>query len=274
LKKRVDIWLVELGHAASREKARRAVLAGQVFCGTGRIVKASQNLDAVAAARLLIRQKDPAVSRAYYKLAHALRVFSLSVQGLVCLDVGSSTGGFTQKLLEAGAQTVYAVDCGTNQLDFRLRRDPRVVVMEKTNARYLTPDMFPLRPTLAVMDVSFISSTLLIPVLGEVHDIAECVILIKPQFEAGKEQMGKGGVIRDPDLWRGVLAAVIKENAASCFQCLGLAVSPVIGTKGNIEFLGFFRKNGAAKYDVDLAMKEAVSLAAGQGATLTPGMLP
>ena len=259
MKTRVDLLLVSSGHFETREKARRAVIAGDVYFGTERVDKASRLIPEEQAGLLSVRKKDPAVSRAFYKLKHALEVFKVTVEDRVCLDVGSSTGGFSQQLLESGAHLVYAVDCGTNQLDYSLRRNPRIVSMEKTNARYLTPQMFDPEPDLAVMDVSFISSTLLVPVLSDPLHISECVLLIKPQFEAGRDQVGKGGIVTDPGVWRNVLDTVIEKNASCGFHCCGLTVSPVIGTKGNVEFLGYFRRQPSAVPDVAAVVAAATS---------------
>lgn len=258
MKQRLDLWLVALGHFPTRERARRAVVGGSVWLDTRRLDKASLQLDDAEAARLVIKHRDPAVSRAYYKLHHALAVFPVAVSGKTCLDVGASTGGFTQCLLEAGAALVYAVDCGTNQLDWKVRSDPRVISMEKTNARFLEPGLFSPLPELAVMDVSFISVSLLFPVLAGRLSVPELVVLVKPQFEAGRGEVGKGGVVRDPQVWQGCLARVIAAAGHDGYTLQGLDVSPLKGGEGNVEFLAWFvRAPGPAP----LAPEEAVAAA-------------
>ena len=237
---RLDQMLVDRGLFPSREQARRAVMAGEVLVDGERRDKPGTAVK--EAARLEVRGgREPFVSRAGRKLAAALDHFALDPTGLVCLDVGASTGGFTDCLLQRGAVRVYAIDVGYGQLDARLRADPRVVVMERTNARFLPPDALPERPALAVIDVSFISLVKVVPALLPLLAArARLLALVKPQFEAGRSQVGKGGIVRDEAVRR----AVIDERVGE-LQALGLAVcgvidSPVHGMEGNREALALF----------------------------------
>ena len=196
------------------------------------------------------------VSRGGQKLEKALDFFRISPEGKVCIDCGASTGGFTDCLLKRGAKLVYAVDVGYGQLAWSLRTDDRVVVMERTNIRYVTPDMLEIKPEFAVIDVSFISLALVLPVIRELlTDNGEVVCLIKPQFEAGRGKVGKKGVVRDPETHKEVLDAFLENAVKSGFSIKGLTFSPVKGPKGNIEFLGWLGtadKNGNSdKTEID-----------------------
>lgn len=235
-KTRLDVRLVELGLAPSREQAQRMVMAGLVRAHGNRAVKPSQQVPLDAPIQV-VGEVCPYVSRGGFKLEKALEVFGLDVVGCVAADVGASTGGFTDCLLKNGARKVYAVDVGYGQLDFRLREHPDVVVMERTNARYLTPnDLPPL--DFACMDVSFISAQLIWqPLLACLRPGAKLVSLVKPQFEAGREQVGKGGVVREAAVHTQVLAESIRHAADLGYAVLGLDYSPVTGPAGNIEFL-------------------------------------
>ncbi len=232
----MDVLLVARGLAASREKAQRVIRAGKVLV-SDRVVD-------LPATKVLtdieIRTKgepEPFVSRGGLKLASTLDYFNVEVDGKLAIDVGASTGGFTDCLLTRGAEKVYAVDVGYNQLDWRLRNDQRVVVLEKTNARYLTPEIIPEPPALAVMDVSFISITLILPALKTIlTPNAEVVSLVKPQFEAGRQQVGKGGIIRDTAVHRQVLEKITGFCDETAWQIKDLTVSPIKGAKGNKEF--------------------------------------
>jgi len=235
VKERLDRLLVERGLVRSREEAARLILAGLVRVAGERVDKAGQSVRVEA---LIEVQASPAfVSRGGEKLAHALDAFRISVKGRVCVDVGASTGGFTHCLLERGASRVYAVDVGTRQLDVRLRSDSRVVVMEKVNARYLTPEVFPVRPDLATVDVSFISlEKVLPPVVACLEPSGEGVALVKPQFEVGRGQVGKGGVVRDPAQHRAVLIRLARFALVRGWHVLDVTPSPLKGPKGNREF--------------------------------------
>jgi 23S rRNA (cytidine1920-2'-O)/16S rRNA (cytidine1409-2'-O)-methyltransferase len=234
-RRRIDQLLVERGLAESRERARAYILAGYVKVNGQRVDKAGQ---AVAPdADIIVTERMPYVSRGGLKLAAALDHFGVNAAGRVCLDVGSSTGGFTDVLLQRGASRVYAVDVGTGQLDWKLRTDPRVVVREGVNARYLTPEEIPEPVSLVVGDVSFISMTMIVPALPPLMTAdAELVILVKPQFEVGKGQVGKGGIVREPELHREAC-----ERVARAVRELGLMTelmeSPILGAEGNKEFL-------------------------------------
>lgn len=236
-KARADQMLVDRGLAESRAKAQALILAGLVFTGERKVDKAGQAL--AADAPLEVRGREhPWVSRGGVKLAHALDHFGWDVTGAVALDVGSSTGGFTDVLLRKGAAKVFAVDVGTNQLAWPLRQDPRVVVHEKTNARYLTAEVVTEPVDIVVCDASFIS---LAKVLDRAVDFARpggrLIALVKPQFEAERGEIGKGGVVRDPAVHERVCAAAADWLRSRGWEVEGLARSPITGPEGNVEFL-------------------------------------
>jgi 23S rRNA (cytidine1920-2'-O)/16S rRNA (cytidine1409-2'-O)-methyltransferase len=235
VKQRIDQVLVDRGLVESRQKAQALILAGQVTVDNRKAEKPGQTVSPQSEIRLAA--KLPFVSRGGLKLDGALTQFNIDVSGWVCVDVGSSTGGFTDCLLQRGAALVYAIDVGTNQLDWRLRTDPRVIVREQVNARYLRPDDLGESVRLAVCDLSFISLTRVVPVLPPLlTPDGEMVLLVKPQFEVGKGEVGKGGIVREPELH---LAACRKVQAA--VEQLGFRTefmdSPVLGAEGNREFL-------------------------------------
>jgi 23S rRNA (cytidine1920-2'-O)/16S rRNA (cytidine1409-2'-O)-methyltransferase len=237
-KQRADQLLVERGLAESRTRAQALIMAGQVYCGERRVDKPGFSL--AADAPLVVRGQDhPWVSRGGLKLAHALDRFAIDPGGQVCLDIGASTGGFTDVLLARGAAWVYAVDVGHGQLAWKLRQDERVVVLEKTNARYLGRDDVPEPVSLIVCDTSFIGLATVLPApLALAAPGARLVALIKPQFEVGKARVEKGGVVRDPGLHREVcdqIASWLDEQAGWLVR--GLTESPVQGPEGNREFL-------------------------------------
>ena len=234
-RQRLDQLLVDRQLAASREKARALILAGSVLVNGQRVDKAGQAIDPESLIELLEQPKY--VSRGGLKLEAALEHFRIGVSGRVCLDVGSSTGGFTDCLLQHGAARVYAIDVGTGQLDWKLRNDPRVIVRERVNARFLGAGEVPERVSLAVCDVSFISVTMILPVLPPLLDNnGEMVILVKPQFELEKGQVGKGGIVRDPELHDVACRKVTAAAEALGFRC-ALIASPILGAEGNREFL-------------------------------------
>ena len=235
-KRRLDIELTLRGLAESREKAQALIMSGAVYVGGQKAAKASQTI--VPGEELTVRtSQHPYVSRGALKLTKALHAFSLDVRGAVAVDIGASSGGFTEVLLQNGARKVYAVDVGYGQLDWKLRTDPRVVVLERTNARYLTPQIFTDPPTLAVMDVSFISILKILPaLLAVLGESGRCAALIKPQFEAGRARVGKKGVVRDPAVHRAVLAGIVTGVSALGWHCRALDYSPITGPEGNIEF--------------------------------------
>jgi 23S rRNA (cytidine1920-2'-O)/16S rRNA (cytidine1409-2'-O)-methyltransferase len=234
-RQRLDLLVVERGLAESREKARALILAGHVLVNGQRADKAGANVDTCAKIDLLAQPRY--VGRGGLKLEAALDHFGIAVAGKVCLDVGSSTGGFTDCLLQRGAARVYAIDAGTGQLDWKLRNDPRVVVHEQVNARYLNRDQVPELIDLAVCDVSFISITMILPALAALlASRAEMVILVKPQFELERHQVGKGGIIRDPALHLQACRRVEQTVQTLGFQTQ-IIPSPVLGAEGNQEFL-------------------------------------
>ena len=239
---RLDQLLVARGLFSSREQARRAVMAGIVLV-EGRCVD-KPGTAVPDAARLELRgEREPFVSRAGRKLAAALDRFGVDPAGLVCMDVGASTGGFTDCLLQRGAARVYAIDVGYGQLDSRLRGDPRVVVMERVNARHLAADALPERCDLAVVDVSFISLVKVVPaLLPHLRPGGLLLALVKPQFEAGRAQVGRGGIVRDEAVRQGVIAERVGDLEHLGLSRLGVMDSPVPGAEGNREALALFRK--------------------------------
>jgi 23S rRNA (cytidine1920-2'-O)/16S rRNA (cytidine1409-2'-O)-methyltransferase len=247
-KERVDLLLVRQGFFETREKAKAAVMAGLVYYGTERIEKPGTKMDS----QLEFTVKGavhPYVSRGGLKLEKALREFSVSVEDKVILDIGASTGGFTDCALQHGARFVYAIDVGYNQLDWSLRNDRRVHVMERTNFRYLSKEQLSEEePVMAVIDVSFISLKLILPVLKLLLNGERTVIaLIKPQFEAGREQVGKSGVVRDSRVHEQVLQEVITFATGIGFELRGLSFSPITGGEGNIEFLVYWQIKSEAE---------------------------
>lgn len=237
-KKRVDVALVERGLAQSREKAQALVMSGVVYIGENKVDKASAQV--TPEDELIVRQTGTGyVSRGALKLEKGLAVFSVEAKDRVAMDLGASTGGFTDVLLQNGAAHVYAIDVGYGQLDWKLRNDPRVTVMERTNARYLTADDLPLRPTLGVMDVSFISITKILPAAAAIMgENGEFISLIKPQFEAGRDRVGKKGVVRDAQVHLDVVKEILHFiDADMGWTAQNLSFSPIKGPEGNIEFL-------------------------------------
>lgn len=249
-KRRLDLLLVQRGIVESRALAQRVVMAGQVRVNDQVELKPSTLVESNA--RLSLEQGPRFVSRGGEKLHGALDAFQLQVRGLVCADVGSSTGGFTDCLLQAGALKVYSIDVGKGILDWKLRNDPRVVVMEGVNVRYL--DKLPELVDLVTMDVSFISLKLLFPVIQNWLNPKNfhLVTLVKPQFEAGRQVVSRSkGVIRDPQVHRQVLLEVIDAARESGFSLLGLIRSPLLGAKGNAEFLALFGSSRTPHPDID-----------------------
>lgn len=241
-KERLDVLLLELGYYESREKAKAAIMAGLVLIGTERVDKAGTKVPRDAAITVK-GALHPYVSRGGLKLEKAIKHFGLDLKDAVMLDIGASTGGFTDCALQNGASRVYAVDVGYNQLDYSLRQDKRVQVLERTNFRHMTLDQLDgPKPRYASIDVSFISLKLILPVLaGLLESRGHTVALIKPQFEAGREHVGKSGVIRDPAVHANVLREVLTMANGLGFELKGLTFSPITGGEGNIEFLAHWQ---------------------------------
>ena len=237
-KKRLDVLLVEQGYADSRTKAQAIIMSGMVYVDGQKADKPGMSFDETLP--LEVRGAAcPYVSRGGLKLEKALRDFGVDPTGYVCSDSGASTGGFTDCLLQQGASKVFAIDVGYGQLDWKIRSDPRVVVMERTNVRYVTPEQLGEQLDLSVVDVSFISLKIVLPVIKTfLKSTGQVLCLIKPQFEAGKEKVGKKGVVRDPATHKEVLDNFVALANELEFKILGLTFSPVKGPEGNIEFLG------------------------------------
>ncbi|MBO1076613.1 TlyA family RNA methyltransferase [Roseomonas marmotae] len=245
-KLRADQALVERGLVETRSRAQALIMAGKVFSNTRRVEKPGQPVPEDMPLEVK-GQEHPWVSRGGMKLSHALEFFGLSPEGRIAVDVGASTGGFTDVLLHGGATRVYAVDVGHGQLAWKLRSDPRVVVLEKTNARRLDASQVPEAPGVVVCDASFIGLATVLPAaLSLAAPGAWAVALIKPQFEAGPDKVGKGGVVRDPEVHEAVCAAVRSWwSGLPGWQVLGIEPSPILGPEGNREFLIAARKAGA-----------------------------
>lgn len=242
-KERLDVLLVKRGLAESREKAKAIIMTGNVFVKEQREDKAGSTFDE----DVVIEVKGAPmkyVSRGGYKLEKAMELWQVPLEDKVCMDVGSSTGGFTDCMLQNGAHKVYAIDVGTNQLAWKLRQDKRVVSMEKTNIRYVTHENVPDEIGFSSIDVAFISLTkVLVPVRNLLESHGQVVCLIKPQFEAGKDKVGKKGVVRDKKVHLEVVRNIITYAVAIGFEVIGLSFSPIKGPEGNIEYLLYIEKN-------------------------------
>ncbi|MDL2234798.1 TlyA family RNA methyltransferase [Christensenellaceae bacterium OttesenSCG-928-L17] len=239
---RADVFVFQAGLTESREKAHALIMAGKVRINGKRVEKPGMDVPTDAHAEIE-ENAIPFVSRGGLKLEKAVLEFQLSLQGYVSADIGASTGGFTDCMLQHGAKHVYAIDVGYGQLDWRLRNDERVTVMERTNARNMQLDWFQAPLDFASIDVSFISLKLILPALYTcLRDNAQVVALIKPQFEAGRADVGKHGVVRDPVIHRRVCETVLADAKALGFSCKNLTFSPITGPKGNIEFLALLQK--------------------------------
>ena len=252
-KKRLDVAMVERGLAESRQKAQAVIMAGQVFVDGQRVDKAGAPVTEARAIEVRGRAL-PYVSRGGLKLEKAMQLWPIALNGAVCADIGASTGGFTDCMLQNGAQKVYAVDVGYNQLDYRLRTHPQVVCMERTNARYLTQEQIPDLLDFFSVDVSFISLHLILPALRPLmKETGEGVCLVKPQFEAGKEKVGKKGVVRDPEVHLEVLEHFLEHAAHAGFFVKDITFSPIRGPEGNIEYLGYLSVRQGEEYSGDLS---------------------
>jgi len=250
-KLRADLALVRLGLAPSRERAQALIMAGQVYLKEQKILKSSEKIE--EGAELTVRgHSHPFVGRGALKLDKALRVFGADVTDAVCMDIGAATGGFTDVLLQNGAKHVYAIDVGYGQLDWKIRNDERVTVLERTNARYLTHEEIPCVPDVTVMDVSFISVKLILPKAAELMDNhGRFYILIKPQFEAGREHVGKKGVVRDPAVHRQVIQTIADFVPTMGYLMTQLDFSPITGPEGNIEYIAELLTEQASKDAVE-----------------------
>lgn len=256
-KKRLDVYLYEKGMADSREKAKALVIAGEVFVDGRMCDKPSFALTEEHS--VTVKQADGFVSRGGKKLEKALKCFEIDLCGRIAVDVGASTGGFTDCMLKNGARFVYAVDAGRGQLAWSLRQDERVCVMERTNARHLKRGMFERQISFAAIDVSFISLRLILPSLTEVLTPPfEIVALIKPQFEAGRENVGKKGVVRDPQVHEQVIRGVVGFAQGIGLAVCGATYSPITGPEGNIEYLAYYKDSGdCAHIDIAALVQQA-----------------
>ena len=264
MKKRLDVLLVERGLATSREKAKAMIMAGEVLVDNEREDKAGSMFPEEV--EIVLKGKPlPYVSRGGLKLEKAMKNFDLTLDGKVCMDVGASTGGFTDCMLQNGAVKVYSVDVGHGQLDWKLRNDPRVVCMERTNIRYVVPEDIEERPSFVSIDVSFISLTkVLLPVRNLMEENGEIAALIKPQFEAGREKVGKKGVVRDPAVHQEVIEKV-RDYAMSIFmEPCHLSFSPIKGPEGNIEYLVYIEKTSEAVKEESVDVHAVVEAAHGE----------
>lgn len=254
-KNRLDTELFRRGLVASRERGRALIMAGQVYVGGVKALKAGQTVKDTD--EIEVRENtNPFVSRGGLKLQKAMKEFPIDLCDAVCIDVGASTGGFTDCMLQSGASKVYAVDVGYGQLAWKLRTDERVVNLERTNFRHCTEEQIPEKADFASVDVSFISLKIILPVLrGFLKDDATAVCLIKPQFEAGRENVGKKGVVRDKSVHESVVREITSFAADTGFCVQGLSFSPIKGPEGNIEYLMYIKKQetGELKLDTDIA---------------------
>ena len=258
MKQRIDAWLVEKGHFQSREQAQRSIMAGEVKVNGKRIEKPSQLVSEPADVSLE-GAGTHYVSRGAHKLEKAITFFQVPVTGRICLDAGASTGGFTDYLLQNGAQHVYAVDVGYGQLAWKLRQDPRVTVFERENIRNFEITKIDLAPSLITADLSFISLKLVLPKLKQLlAPEGELITLIKPQFEAGRDKVGKKGVVRDPAIHQEVLASLTSFGPSVGWFLTDITFSPLLGPEGNIEYLGYWKPTVAPIFNqLDQVVKEA-----------------
>ncbi|MBP3283994.1 MAG: TlyA family RNA methyltransferase [Clostridia bacterium] len=259
-KQRIDVLLVEKGFFESREKAKASIMAGIVYANDQKVDKAGDEVptDAVLEVRGNV---CPYVSRGGLKIEKAIKKFHIDLTDKVCIDIGASTGGFTDCMLQNGAKKVFSIDVGYGQFAWKLRQDSRVVCMERTNIRYVTPEDLGESADFASIDVSFISLTKVLPVaFALTKDTGEVVCLIKPQFEAGREQVGKKGVVRDSAVHKEVIEKVIAFSEGLGFLVKALSFSPIKGPEGNIEFLLYLSKMDKGSYDVNQVVSETKNL--------------
>ena len=258
-KKRADVVLFEKGLVESREKAKRVIMEGAVFVGTNRIDKAGESIEETAEIWI---KKNPIkfVSRGGLKLEKAISIFNIDLKDTIAMDMGASTGGFTDCMLKEGAKKVYAVDVGYGQLDWRLRQDPRVVVKERTNIRYMESSEIEDKIDFISIDVSFISLKHILPVAFKLlKEDGKIIALIKPQFEAGRDKVGKKGIVKDKVVHKEVIVNVLTFSEKLFLYPIGLTFSPITGTTGNVEFLACFskEKHYLSDKDIDKVIEEA-----------------
>ncbi len=258
-KMRLDLLLVERGLEETRQRAQAVIMSGQVYVEGRRVDKPGTAIAADAA--LEVREGLRYVGRGGLKLEKAVQAFPISLEGKTCADIGASTGGFTDCMLQNGASKVYAVDVGHGQLAWKLRNDPRVICLERTNARYLTQEQIPDPLDFASVDVSFISLKLILPPLRALlREEGHAVCLVKPQFEAGREKVGKKGVVRDPAVHLEVLEHFFEHSRTAGFSIQGLTYSPIRGPEGNIEYLGYLggpKELAAHSFDLEALVEES-----------------
>lgn len=252
VKKRLDVLVVEKNLIENRDQAQRAIMAGEILINEIRITKPGTKVDDDSNIRYT-GKAQPYVSRGGLKLKKAIDTFAIDFKDRIVIDIGASTGGFTDCALKHGAKKVYAIDVGYGQLAWSLRNDPRVIVMERTNARALTQDMFLEKIDIIIMDVAFISITKIIPGLPQlIKDDGIIITLIKPQFEAGKDNVGKKGVVKDPEIHKSVIKDIILQSEKVGLFAKKLAHSPIRGPEGNIEFLLLLETKGNVEVDIEL----------------------
>jgi len=252
-KRRLDVAVTELGLAESRQKAQALIMAGEVYVNGPKQLKAGASVEEDDVVEVREKKALRYVSRGGLKLEKAVALWPISLEGKICADIGASTGGFTDCMLQNGARLVYAVDVGYNQLDWRLRTHPQVLCLERTNARYLTSEQIPEPLDFFSVDVSFISLNLILPALRPlVKEGGQAVCLVKPQFEAGKEKVGKKGVVRDPAVHLEVLEHFLDHAAQAGFAVKDITFSPIKGPEGNIEYLGYLQAGEGPAYEGDL----------------------
>lgn len=258
MKKRLDVLLVEKGFFESREKAKAVIMSGCVYVNNQKADKAGASFD--ESLPIEVRGGDDRyVSRGGYKLEKAMQVFPISLEGKVTMDIGASTGGFTDCMLQNGAAKVYAVDVGYGQLAWKLRNDPRVINLERTNMRYVTDEQVPDKVEFFSADVAFISLRLILPAARAVSaENATAVCLIKPQFEAGRENVGKNGVVRDKKVHISVVEGIVEWCLQNGFSVLGLSYSPIKGPQGNIEYLIYIERSDAPENRLSTTAEEVV----------------
>lgn len=257
-KTRLDVALFEKGFCESRERAKALIMAGQVYVGGKKVTKAGETVKETDSIEVR-GEKMPYVSRGGYKLEKAVREFGLRLDGKICMDIGASTGGFTDCMLQNGASKVYSIDVGYGQLAWKLRTDERVVNLERTNFRYVTHEQIPEEIDFASVDVSFISLKLIVPVMKTLlKNGARAVCLIKPQFEAGREKVGKKGVVRELSTHIEVVETIKSFMLGEGFSVLALDYSPIKGPQGNIEYLIYVQNDGKSDDFVTLSVSEIV----------------